>query len=74
MYKDNEKCPICGIGTLKKKIIDETFKYKNQAITIPDYTIYECSECDEAIVDNETLKKTAKEIRAFYKHVINDVL
>lgn len=67
--KKFEYCPICGEGKLTKKIIDETFTYKGQSITIPNYIIYECDSCGEAIVDSRTLKIAGKKLTAFKRKV-----
>jgi YgiT-type zinc finger domain-containing protein len=63
----NTRCPICGKGILVKKHIVEAFEYENDAITIPDYIVYECMSCGEAIVDKETLKTSGELIREMYK-------
>ncbi len=52
-----------------KKVIDETFEYKGKHITIPDYIIYTCDECEESIVDNETIKTSGKIIKEFFRKV-----
>jgi HTH-type transcriptional regulator/antitoxin MqsA len=64
-----KKCPICGKGQLSKKKITETFNYKGRTITIPDYVIYECNVCGEAIVDRETLKSSGKILKEFKRQV-----
>ncbi|OGP81794.1 MAG: hypothetical protein A2V87_11355 [Deltaproteobacteria bacterium RBG_16_58_17] len=64
-----EKCPICGNGDLQKKIITETFEYKGKAFDYPNYIIYECPECGEAVVDKITLKESGRAIRDFYREV-----
>lgn len=64
-----EKCPICGNGDLQKKIITETFEYKGKAFDYPNYIIYECPECGEAVVDKITLKESGRAIRDFYRQV-----
>jgi len=64
-----KKCPICGKGKLIKKKITETFNYKGRTITIPDYVIYECNVCGEAIVDGNTLKKSGKILKEFKRQV-----
>ncbi|RLC19476.1 MAG: hypothetical protein DRI24_00340 [Deltaproteobacteria bacterium] len=69
MYKDNDKCPICGEGILKRNVLDETFKYKGQEIVIPGYVVFKCGNCDESIVENETLKASEKVIRDFHRKV-----
>jgi len=69
MYSKNNKCPICGDGILNEKVLEETFEYKGQYHTIPDYVVYECPNCGESIVPKDTLKATAKEIRDFQRKV-----
>ena len=61
----DQKCPLCGEGTLKQKIKDKTFQYKGSTITIPDYITYECGSCGEAIVDNTSLKESGKLLKDF---------
>jgi HTH-type transcriptional regulator / antitoxin MqsA len=69
MYKENDKCPICGQGSIERNVIDETFEYKGQTLVIPDYVVFSCGNCEESIVDNETLKNTEKSIRDFHRKV-----
>lgn len=64
-----QKCPICGIGALTKKIGNETFEYKGQSTTITNYVTYVCAECGEAIVDNATLKESGKKLKDFQRKV-----
>lgn len=69
-HKDlsNTICPICGKGILVKKHIVETFEtFDESVIEVPDYVIYECMVCGEAIVDSETLKVSGDIIREMYK-------
>jgi len=63
------KCPICKKGNLTEKKIEEVFSYKGYHIAIPDYTIYECDTCGEAIVGRNTLKKSGKILKKFKKQV-----
>lgn len=63
----NTRCPICGKGILVKKHIVEAFEVDDKIVEIPDYVIYECMICGEAIVDSETLKKSGELIREMYK-------
>ncbi len=65
---EKQKCPICG-NDLQKKIGTERFEYKGKEIFIPDYVAYECSDCGEAIVDPETLKKSGKMLKEFQRQV-----
>ncbi len=69
MYKNNDPCPICGDGRLRKKSVRETFEYKGESLTLDDYIIYECQECEEAIVDPKSIKKTEKPVRDFHRKV-----
>jgi HTH-type transcriptional regulator/antitoxin MqsA len=69
MFKQNNVCPICGSGKLKKSTVTETFEYKGQTIEIQDYVVFECSECNESIVDKKTLKKAEKILRDFHREV-----
>jgi HTH-type transcriptional regulator / antitoxin MqsA len=64
-----QKCPICGAGKLKKKIGPETFEYKRETLTIPNYVTYACAECGEAIVDSATLKESGKKLKDFQREV-----
>ena len=58
-------CSICGKGPFKKEVIEETFSYKGETITIPDYIVYKCDLCNEAIVDKQTLKTSGKLLKNF---------
>jgi len=69
MYKNDGLCPICGDGLLKEKKIQETFEYKGNRLSIDNYIVYECSECEESLVDPKTLKETEKSIRNFHRKV-----
>jgi HTH-type transcriptional regulator/antitoxin MqsA len=69
MNAKTEKCPICGNGEVKRKVTTETFEYKGKVFDYPDYIIYECPECGEAVVDKVTLKESGRAIRDFYREV-----
>lgn len=71
MFKDRNKCPVCGSGTLTKKIIEEVFDYKGETLTIKDYVIYECPVCEESIVDSKTLEDTESSLIEFRRKVDN---
>jgi len=64
-----QNCTICGAGSLKKKIGTETFEYKGETITIPNYVTYACAKCGESIVDNATLKESGKKLKDFQREV-----
>jgi HTH-type transcriptional regulator/antitoxin MqsA len=64
-----QKCPICGAGVLDKKIGTELFEYKGETLRIPNYVTYACSECGEAIVDNDILRDSGKMLKDFQRKV-----
>ena len=66
-----KNCPICGTGKLKKKVGTESFEYKGETLTIPDYVTFLCKECGETIVDSVTLKESGKKLKDRFhsKHV-----
>jgi RNA polymerase sigma factor (sigma-70 family) len=57
MYNEGNLCPICTIGTLEKKVINQTLSYKEHPITLIDCTSYDCTRCQEKIVSQETLDR-----------------
>ena len=69
MYANGSICPICGAGELAAKTIDERFTYKGKSLVVPDYLIYECAECGEALVDPATSKKAEKLLKDFSREV-----
>lgn len=69
MYNKNDKCPICGEGKLTRNVIEESFEYKGQEIVIPDYVVFNCENCEESIVEANTLKASEKIIRDFHRRV-----
>jgi HTH-type transcriptional regulator / antitoxin MqsA len=69
MCQDGGQCPICGHEGLQKKTIIETFEYKGKKFDFPNYVIYECSQCGEAIVDKKSMKESGRAIRDFYRKV-----
>lgn len=64
-----ETCPICGTGTLKKQVKNKKFEYKGETITIPGYITHNCDVCGDAIVDNNTLKKSGRILKDFKRKV-----
>lgn len=69
MYKTGQKCVICGKGKLIKKIVNEEFEYKGKKLTIPDYIIYSCNKCKEALVDPKTIRFTEKILTDFRREI-----
>ena len=64
-----ERCPICDQGTLKRESKDKVFEYEGSKITIPDYIVYSCNVCKDAVVDNETLKTSGHILKLFKNEV-----
>ena len=64
-----QKCPVCGVGTLKKEVGSKTFEYKDETTIIPNYITYKCHECGEAIVDKGTLKESGRILKDFKRKV-----
>lgn len=64
-----QKCPICGVGSLKKEVGAEAFEYKGMTTTVPNYVTYKCDECGEAIVDKVTLKESGRILKDFQRKV-----
>lgn len=64
-----QKCPICGVGSLKKEVKTEVFEYKGETKEVPNYITWACSECGEAIVDNKSLKESGKKLKDFKREV-----
>ena len=64
-YKDGDVCPICGNGILLEKIIDkEIFNLPNNVkIEVPNYKIFECNYCKEALVSDESVERTERIIK-----------
>ncbi|HBL52554.1 MAG TPA: hypothetical protein DDZ34_00410 [Syntrophaceae bacterium] len=62
---DMRNCPVCGTGLLKKKVGTESFEYKGETKTIPNYVTYLCNECGGSIVDIATLKESGKILNDF---------
>lgn len=55
--KNGNPCPICDKGILAYEIVNETFEYKGQEITVEDYEIYTCPSCKEVFVSENSVKK-----------------
>jgi HTH-type transcriptional regulator/antitoxin MqsA len=69
MFRDNEKCPICGGAVLKSKVVTEEFSYKGKVHSIPGFRSWECASCGESIADRESMKKAAPLLNEFYREV-----
>ncbi len=60
MYRNGEKCPICGGGKLRKKTAKVSFDYKGTNCVIENFVSHVCSVCKEGIPDPCTLKRADK--------------
>jgi len=69
MYEHGNVCPICGVGTLEKNVIEEVFTYKEKTLTVPNYEVYECAECGEGLVDPASSSRASKLLKEFGKEV-----
>ncbi len=69
MYKDRDKCPICGEGNLTEISKTEIFEYKRQYKTIDNFIVLKCSFCEEEIVPETSIKLSEKKIRDFHREV-----
>ncbi len=69
MYIDGQECPICGLGNLKRKVVDETFEYKGRTLVVPDYIIFQCAVCEESLVDRKSAASSQKTLKEFFHRV-----
>ncbi len=69
MYIDGKECPICGLGNLERKVVDETFEYKSHSLVVPDYIIYHCAVCEESLVDRRSSANSQKALKEFFQRV-----
>jgi len=69
MYKEGGQCPLCGQDGLCRKVVTETFEYKGNKLHYPNYVIYECPSCNEAVVDKQSMKESGRAIRDFYRQI-----
>jgi len=64
-----KNCPICGAGKVKKSVATETFQYRGERLTIPDYMTYKCAECGEVVVGSVSLKESGGKLKDFKREV-----
>ena len=67
--KSITSCPVCGHGEMSSQTITEQFEYKGQGFKIENYKINQCPNCEESILDPETLRRAEKQIRDFHRRV-----
>ena len=66
---DGDLCPVCGKGTVKRKVLTEIFNYKGNKLSYPNYIVYKCNICKESVVDKKSMKESGKAIKDFFKQV-----
>lgn len=69
MNTEVKECPLCGHDGLRRSVVTETFEYKGKTFDYPNYVIYKCPSCKEAVVDKKSLKESGRAIRDFYRKV-----
>lgn len=69
MYKEGSICPVCGAGALAVNTVEERFTYKGKSLVVPDYVVYECASCGEALVDPASSKRASKLLKDFSREV-----
>ena len=69
MYEQGSVCPVCGAGALEQKVVEEVFTYKGQTLTVPDYVVYECASCGEAVVNPASSQRASKLLKDFGRSV-----
>ena len=69
MYKENDQCPICGEGKLTLNSRSENFNYRGHHRSVSDFEVFSCSNCDEEIVPESSMKKSEKILRDFHREI-----
>ena len=54
-----------------KRVLEETFTYEDEVLDVPNYIVYECMYCGEAIVDQDTLEKSGEILREWMDEIDN---
>lgn len=63
------RCPNCGEDTLVQDTRDLPYEYKERTITISSISGEFCSNCDEAVLSQESSARLSHELLAFRKSV-----
>jgi HTH-type transcriptional regulator/antitoxin MqsA len=50
-------------------VVEEVFTYKGQTLAVPDYVVYECAACGEAVVDPASSQRASKLLKDFGRSV-----
>jgi HTH-type transcriptional regulator/antitoxin MqsA len=69
MYKQGDECPLCGGGRLCEKVVEEHFSYKGHSLAVPDYQIFECPACGEAVVEKNSARRAEKLLKDFGRQI-----
>jgi len=57
---EKEICHICGGNTAEWQTTTETFSYKGESVSVENYKMLYCSECEDGIVDPESADRAGK--------------
>jgi YgiT-type zinc finger domain-containing protein len=68
-YTENQECPVCGHGTLTRRVFTETFEYDSQTCHIENYETYKCSNCKEELVSEESLERSGKILKKWLDEI-----
>lgn len=69
MPKKDNKCPICGLGSLTEKKIKKAFEYKGETHTVSNYLILECNACNESLAGDKENRRIEKELTDFRRKI-----
>ncbi|MDO9069372.1 MAG: type II toxin-antitoxin system MqsA family antitoxin [Deltaproteobacteria bacterium] len=69
MYKQGDECPLCGGGRLCEKVVEEHFSYKGHSLAVPDFQIFECPACGEAVVEKNSARRAEKLLKDFGRQI-----
>lgn len=53
------KCPACGHGDMTPQNWDKVVTYRGKAVTVHEVSGFRCSECGEALYDDESYDRVA---------------
>lgn len=53
------KCPACGHGDMTPQNWDKVVTYRGKAVTVHEVSGFRCSECGEAVYDDESYDRVA---------------
>ena len=64
------QCPACGLDDMTHATWDNVVSYQGKSITVPAVSGHRCSECGEAVYDDESYDRVVNVgdglVRAFH--------